>query len=112
MLVANNFQDIIFQLVQKNKKEFIRTTKGIAFVESNSLNLVFFNINNCEQITKDNKRGFYRRSQIFPKKKKKCENNQKEILVTSTEGIYKKETNSEFNWLVFTPKSWQIKSLN
>ena len=44
--------------------------------------------------------------------KKKCENNQKEILVTSTEGIYKKETNSEFNWLVFTPKSWQIKSLN
>ncbi|PPR48559.1 MAG: hypothetical protein CFH23_00295 [Alphaproteobacteria bacterium MarineAlpha6_Bin1] len=112
LLVANNFQDIIFQLVQKNKKEFIRTTKGIAFVESNSLNLVFFNINNCEQITKDNKRGFYRRSQIFPKKKKKCENNQKEILVTSTEGIYKKETNSEFNWLVFTPKSWQIKSLN
>ena len=29
LLVANNFQDIIFQLVQKNKKEFIRTTKGI-----------------------------------------------------------------------------------
>ena len=70
MLVDNNFQDIIFKIVKKNKKEFIRTTKGIAFVESNSLNLVFFNINNCEKITKDNKRGFYRRSQIFPKKKK------------------------------------------
>ena len=65
-------------------------------------------MNKLQKITKE---GFIEDHKFF-QKKKKCENNQKEILVTSTEGIYKKETNSEFNWLVFTPKSWQIKSLN
>lgn len=114
LLLANNSQDIIFQLVHENKKllknNLLTKSKGVVFVEKNSLNIIFFNIHDCEAISQfeNKKRGFYRRSQIFPKNKNKninCENNKKEILVTSKKGVYTKKTNSEFNWLIFTPES-------
>ena len=107
--IANNLHDVIFQLVHNNDKEYILTTKGIVFVEKNSLNLIFFTIHECEIILKSKKKkSFYRRSQIFPKKNPRCKNNKKKVLASSDSGIYKKNTGSGLNWLIFTPRSWQI----
>jgi predicted peptidase len=119
LLMANNSQDVIFKLVHENKEilknNLLTKSKGIVFVEKNSLNIIFFNIHDCEikNILKKEKRKFYRRSQLFPKNKNKnCHNNKKEILVTSKNGIYKKKTDSEFYWLIFTPKSLKANTLN
>ena len=111
LLIANNSQDVTFQLVNKND-ELVRITKGIVFVEKNSLNLVFYKIHDCEIILKSKKRGFYRRSQIFPKKNVKCEENKKKVLVSSNLGIYKKNINPRSTWLIFTPQSFQVNSIN
>ncbi len=50
LLMANNSQDVIFKLVHENKEilknNLLTKSKGIVFVEKNSLNIIFFNINN------------------------------------------------------------------
>ena len=44
-------------------------------------------------------------------KKKDCDEEKTKIFLTSNTGIYKKKTNKNFSWVIFTPNSWKIRNL-
>ena len=111
--VANNNQDVIFQIMKKKKNN---KTKGIFFVEKKYLNLVFFQINDCDHKFNLNKRKFRNKKKeyyknhpnfSFTRKNNNCEiRNNNKISVTSKKGIYKRKTNDKYSWIIFTPPSW------
>ncbi len=121
LLIANSNQDIIFQFINKKKKNNNKT-KGIFFVQNESLNLVLFQINDCELQLDSNKKKFRKKKKEFHKnhpnfsfikKEKKCETRvHNKISVTSKKGIYKRKTNNKFSWIIFTPSSWETNSIN
>ena len=47
----------------------------------------------------------------FVKTNKKC-NAVKKITVTSSKGIYKRKTNQNYSWVIFTSPSWEINTIN
>ena len=47
-----------------------------------------------------------------PRNKKKCNGVKKRITVTSTKGIYKRSTNQNYSWLIFTSPSWETNTIN
>ena len=114
LLVANNNQDIIFQFIKKKKNN---KTKGIFFVQNKSLNVVFFQINDCDlktNLNKKKKKEFHKNHpsfSFFKKNNCKIRSNNK-ISVTSKNGIYKRKTNDRFSWIIFTPSSWETNSIN
>ena len=119
LLLANKNQDIIFQFINKKKKTK-NVTQGIIFAQQNSLNLVFFQIHGCgfEEINKKNykkKKKEFNKNQpnfSFVRKKKNCSNVKKKISVTSTDGIYKRTTNQNYSWIIFTSSSWKTNTIN
>ena len=112
--LANKDQDIIFQFFNKNK-----VTRGVVFAQKNSLNLIFFLLNDCDlnsinksKTFKKKKKEFYKNHPNFSfAKKKDCDVKKKKISVTSKEGIYKKSTDDGYYWIVFTPSSWKTNSI-
>ena len=108
--ITNNSHDIIFNFIQK-KRKIKEKTSGIIFVEKNSLNLVFFFLKECEkgQNKTKKKKEFYKNHPNFSFKKSSnnCFKNLKnrKVLVTNSKGIYKKNTNNDFEWIIFTPTS-------
>ena len=119
LLLANKNQDIIFQFINK-KKKIENTTQGIIFAQKNSLNLIFFQIHGCgfDEINKTKqfkkkKKEFYKNHPNFSfVKKKNCSTSKKKISVTTTKGIYKKSTNQNYLWIIFTSPSWQTNTIN
>ena len=119
LLLANKNQDIIFQFINK-KKKIENITQGIIFAQKNSLNLIFFQIHGCgfEEINKrkefkKKKKEFYKNHPNFSfVKKKNCSTSKKKISVTTTKGIYKKSTNQNYLWIIFTSSSWQTNTIN
>ena len=119
LFLANKNQDIIFQFINK-KKKIENITQGIIFAQKNSLNLIFFQIHGCgfEEINngkefKKKKKEFYKNHPNFSfVKKKNCSTNKKKISVTTTKGIYKKSTNQNYLWIIFTSSSWQTNTIN
>jgi len=119
LLLANKNQDIIFQFINK-KKKIENITQGIIFAQKNSLNLIFFQIHGCgfEGINngkefKKKKKEFYKNHPNFSfVKKKNCSMNKKKISVTTTKGIYKRNTNQNYSWIIFTSPSWQTNTIN
>ena len=116
LLLANKNQDVIFQFINKKKKEK-NVTQGIIFAQKNSLNLVFFQIHGCGYDKLKNKRikkkEFYKNHPNFSfVKKKNCHKEKKRISVTSTKGIYKKSTNENYSWIIFTSASWKTNTIN
>ena len=116
LLLANKNQDVIFQFINKKKKEN-NVTQGIIFAQKNSLNLVFFQIHGCGYEKAKNKRikkkEFYKNHPNFSfVKKKNCDKGKKEISVTSTEGIYKRGTNQSYSWIIFTSASWKTNTID
>ena len=117
LLLANKNQDLIFQFIDKKKKEN-NVTQGIIFAQKNSLNLVFFQIHGCGYEKAKNKRikkkEFYKNHPnfSFKKIKKKCKTEEKKIIVTSPKGIFKRTTNQNYYWIVFTSSSWEINRIN
>ena len=111
--LANQEQDVIFKFKNKNN-----VTQGIFFAHKNSLNLVFFQINGCEY-NNNNKKKKLKKKKEFHKnhpnfsfiKKKDCDEEKTKIFLTSNTGIYKKKTNKNFSWVIFTPNSWKIRNL-
>ena len=115
-MLANKNQDVIFQFIDKKKKEN-NVTQGIIFAQKNSLNLVFFQIHGCGYEKAKNKRikkkEFYKNHPNFSfVKKKNCDKGKKEISVTSTEGIYKRGTNQSDSWIIFTSASWKTNTID
>lgn len=115
LLLANNNQDVIFQFINKKKEKNV--TQGIIFAQKNSLNLVFFQIHGCGYDKLKNKRikkkEFYKNHPNFSfVKKKNCHEEKKKISVTSTKGIYKKSTNENYSWIIFTSASWKTNTIN
>jgi len=119
LLLANKNQDIIFQFINK-KKKIENITQGIIFAQKNSLNLIFFQIHGCGFEEINNGKEFEKKKKEFYKnhpnfsfvKKKNCSTNKKKISVTTTKGIYKKSTNQNYLWIIFTPPSWQTNTIN
>ncbi len=119
LLLANKNQDIIFQFINK-KKKIENITQGIIFAQKDSLNLIFFQIHGCgfEEINngkefKKKKKEFYKNHPNFSfVKKKNCSTSKKKISVTTTKGIYKKSTNQNYLWIIFTSSSWQTNIIN
>ncbi len=120
LLLANNNQDVIFQFINKNKKKE-NITQGIIFAQKRSLNLIFFQIHSCdyEEINSEKKFGkkkkeFHKNHPNFSfvKKKENCSEGKKKISSTSTEGIYKRSTNLDYSWIIFTSPSWQANTIN
>ena len=116
LLLANKNQDVIFQFINKKKKEN-NVTQGIIFAQKNSLNLVFFQIHGCGQEKAKNKKikkkEFYKNHPNFSfVKKKNCYKGKKEISVTSREGIYKRGTNQSYSWIIFTASSWKTNTID
>ena len=74
LLIAKKNQDVIFQFIDKKKKEN-NVTQGIIFAQKNSLNLVFFQIHGCGYEKAKNKRikkkEFYKNHPNFSFVKKK-----------------------------------------
>ncbi len=120
LLLANKNQDITFQFI--NKKDKIENiTQGIIFAQKKSLNLVLFQIHGCGFEEVDNKKDFNKKKKefhknhpnfSFVKKKKDCIEKKKKISVTSTEGIYKRSTNKNYSWIIFTSPSWETNTIN
>ena len=115
LLLANKNQDVIFQFINKKKEKNV--TQGIIFAQKNSLNLVFFQIHGCGYDKLKNKRikkkEFYKNHPNFSfVKKKNCHDEKKKISVTSTKGIYKKSTNENYSWIIFTSASWKTNTIN
>lgn len=107
--LANKNQDIIFQFLNKKEEKL---TQGIIFIQKNSLNLVFFSIHDCvlEKVKekKKKKKEFHKNHPNFSFiKKKNCNSSKKEIAVLSSKGIYKKKTNQQYSWIIFTAEAWQ-----
>ena len=120
LLLANKNQDVIFQFIDKKKKEN-NVTQGIIFAQKNSLNLVFFQIHGCGFEKVNNTKKFDKKKKEFHKNhpnfsfvrnKKKCNAVKKKITVTSTKGIYKRSTNQNYSWLIFTSPSWETNTIN
>ena len=119
LLLANKNQDIIFQFINK-KKKIENITQGIIFAQKDSLNLIFFQIHECGFEEINNGKQFEKKKKEFYKnhpnfsfvKKKNCSTSKKKILVTTTKGIYKKSTNQNYLWIIFTPPSWQTNTIN
>ena len=119
LLLANKNQDIIFQFINK-KKKIENTTQGIIFAQKNSLNLIFFQIHGCGFEEINNGKEFEKKKKEFYKnhpnfsfvKKKNCSTNKKKISATTTKGIYKKSTNQNYLWIIFTSSSWQTNIIN
>ena len=119
LLLANKNQDIIFQFINK-KKKIENITQGIIFAQENSLNLIFFQIHGCGFEEINNGKEFEKKKKEFYKnhpnfsfvKKKNCSTNKKKISVTTTKGIYKKSTNQNYLWIIFTSPSWQTNTIN
>jgi len=117
LLLANKNQDVIFQFINKKKDNI---TQGIIFAQKESLNLVFFQIHGCNFEQVYNKKNFNKKKKEFYKnhpnfsfvKTKKCSEKKKKISVTTTKGIYKKSTNKDYSWIIFTSPSWQINTIN
>ena len=120
LLLANKNQDITFQFI--NKKDKIENiTQGIIFAQKKSLNLVLFQIHGCGFEEVDNKKDFNKKKKefhknhpnfSFVKKKKDCIEKRKKISVTSTKGIYKRSTNKNYSWIIFTSPSWETNTIN
>ena len=120
LLLANNNQDVIFQFINKNKKKE-NITQGIIFAQQRSLNLVFFQIHGCGYEEINSKKNFSKKKKefyknhpnfSFVKKKENCSEREKKILTTSTKGIYKRSTNVNYSWIIFTSPSWQVNTIN
>jgi len=119
LLLANKNQDIIFQFINK-KKKIENITQGIIFAQKDSLNLIFFQIHECGFEEINNGKEFEKKKKEFYKnhpnfsfvKKKNCSTSKKKISVTTTKGIYKKSTNQNYLWIIFTPPSWQTNTIN
>ena len=120
LLLANKNQDITFQFINK-KKKIENITQGIIFAQKESLNLVFFQIHGCgfEKVNTvkkfdKKKKEFYKNHPNFSfvRSKKKCNGVKKKITVTSTKGIYKRNTNQNYSWIIFTSPSWQVNTIN
>ena len=119
LFLANKNQDIIFQFINK-KKKIENITQGIIFAQKNSLNLIFFQIHGCGFEEINNGKEFEKKKKKFYKnhpnfsfvKKKNCSTNKKKISVTTTKGIYKKSTNQNYLWIIFTSPSWQTNTIN
>ena len=119
LLLANKNQDIIFQFINK-KKKIENITQGIIFAQKNSLNLIFFQIHRCGFEEINNGKEFEKKKKEFYKnhpnfsfvKKKNCSTSKKKISVTTTKGIYKKSTNQNYLWIIFTSSSWQTNLIN
>ena len=119
LLLANKNQDIIFQFINK-KKKIENTTQGIIFAQKNSLNLIFFQIHGCGFDGINNRKDFKKKKKEFYKnhpnfsfvKKKNCSTSKKKISVTTTKAIYKKSTNQNYLWIIFTSPSWQTNTIN
>ncbi len=118
--LANKNQDIIFQFINKNRKKE-NITQGIIFVQKKTLNVVFFQIHDCGFEKIDNKKKFNKKKKEFYKNhpnfsfkkiKKKCKTEEKKIIVTSPKGIFKRTTNQNYYWIVFTSSSWEINRIN
>jgi hypothetical protein len=96
-------------------------TQGIIFAQKKSLNLVLFQIHGCGFEEVDKKKDFNKKKKefhknhpnfSFVKKKKNCIEKRKKISVTSTEGIYKRSTNKNYSWIIFTSPSWKTNTIN
>ena len=119
LLLANKNQDIIFQFINK-KKKIENITQGIIFAQKDSLNLIFFQIHECGFEEINNGKEFEKKKKEFYKnhpnfsfvKKKNCSTNKKKISVTTTKGIYKRNTNQNYSWIIFTSPSWQTNTIN
>ena len=119
LLLANKNQDIIFQFINK-KKKIENITQGIIFAQKDSLNLIFFQIHECGFEEINNGKEFEKKKKEFYKnhpnfsfvKKKNCSSSKKRISVTTTKGIYKKSTNQNYLWIIFTSPSWQTNTIN
>ena len=116
--LANKNQDITFQFINKKEKE--NTTEGIIFAQKKSLNLVFLQIHGCSFEKVNSKKNFNKKKKEFHKNhpnfsfvktNKKC-NAVKKITVTSSKGIYKRKTNQNYSWVIFTSPSWEINTIN
>ena len=118
LLLANKNQDVIFQFINK-KKKIKNVTQGIIFAQKGTLNLVFFQIHECSFDKLDSEKKFGKKKKEYYKnhpnfsfvKKKNCSRIKKKILATSSEGIYRKRTNGNYSWIIFTSSSWQTKSI-
>ena len=119
LFLANKNQDIIFQFINK-KKKIENITQGIIFAQKDSLNLIFFQIHECGFEEINNGKEFEKKKKEFYKnhpnfsfvKKKNCSTNKKKISVTTTKGIYKRNTNQNYSWIIFTSPSWQTNTIN
>ena len=119
LLLANKNQDITFQFINK-KKKIKNITQGIIFAQKDSLNLIFFQIHECGFEEINNGKEFEKKKKEFYKnhpnfsfvKKKNCSTNKKKISVTTTKGIYKRNTNQNYSWIIFTSPSWQTNTIN
>ena len=115
LYLANKKQDVIFQFANKDNKKNI--TQGIIFAQKKSLNFIFFQINDCQTEFKSKKKYTKKKKEFyknhpnfsFKKKESKCDRKSKTISVTSSEGIYKRNTNNDYSWIIFTSKSWGSK---
>ena len=118
LLLANKNQDVIFQFINK-KKKIKNVTQGIIFAQKGTLNLVFFQIHECSFDKVDSEKKFDKKKKEYYKnhpnfsfvKKKNCSRIKKKISATSSEGIYRKRTNGNYSWIIFTSSSWQTKSI-
>ncbi len=113
LLLANKDQDVIFQFIDKKKENNV--TQGIIFAQKDSLNLVFFQIHGCgyEKLKNKKKNEFYKNHPNFSfVKKQNCHKEKKKISVTSKEGIYKRGTNQNYSWIIFTSSSWKTNRIN
>jgi hypothetical protein len=118
LLLANKNQDVIFQFINK-KKKIKNVTQGIIFAQKGTLNLVFFQIHECSFDKVDSEKKFDKKKKEYYKnhpnfsfvKKKNCSRIKKKISATSSKGIYRKRTNGNYSWIIFTSSSWQTKSI-
>ena len=118
LLLANKNQDLIFQFINK-KKKIKNVTQGIIFAQKGTLNLVFFQIHECSFDKLDSEKKICKKKKEYYKnhpnfsfvKKKNCSRIKKKISATSSEGIYRKRTNGNYSWIIFTSSSWQTKSI-
>ena len=119
LLLANKNQDVIFQFINKKRKTE-NVTQGIIFAQKQSLNLILFQIHGCGFEEESNKKSFEKKRKEFYKnhpnfsfvKKKNCNSAEKKISVTSKKGIYKKSSNQNYSWIIFTSPSWATNTID
>jgi len=83
--------------------------------------LVLFQIHGCGFEKIDNKKNFDKKKKEFYKNqpnfsfiktKERCAEGKKKISVTTTKGIYKRSTNQNYSWIIFTSPSWETNTIN